>query len=66
MTNARTANLITNNVKKTDHGPVVNLVTSTPVLPDGYMQPQTVAPMTNLMEPAVLTTLQKVVHITML
>ena len=39
--NARTANLITNNVKKTDHVPVANLVTSIPVLRDGCMQLQT-------------------------
>ena len=39
--NARTANLITNNVKKTGRGLVANLVMSTPVLPDACMQPQT-------------------------
>ena len=39
--NARTVNLITKAVKKTDRGPVVNLVMSIPVLRDGCMQPQT-------------------------
>ena len=51
--NARTVNLITNNVRKTDRGLVVNLVMSIPVLPDGCMQRQTVVLMTILMANAV-------------
>ena len=39
--NARTANLITSNVKRTDRGLVAKLVTSTPVLRGGCMQHQT-------------------------
>ena len=46
--NVRTANLITNNVKRTGRGLVVNLVTSTPVLRGVCMQLQTVVLMTNL------------------
>ena len=39
--NARTANLITNNVKRTGRGLVQNQVMSTPVLRGGCMQHQT-------------------------
>ena len=46
--NARTANLITKAVKKTDHVPVANPVMSTPVLRDACMQRQTVVLMTIL------------------
>ena len=46
--NVLTANLITNNVKKTGRGLVANLVTSTPVLRGGCMQPQTGVLMTIL------------------
>ena len=52
--NARTANLITKAVKKTDHVPVANPVMSTPVLRDGCMQLQTVVLMIILMVNAVL------------
>ena len=52
--NARTANLITNNVKKTGRGLVANLVTSIPVLPDACMQHQTGVLMTILTVNAVL------------
>ena len=51
--NVRTANLITNNVRKTDRGLVVNLVMSIPVLPDDCMQRQTGVLMTILTENAV-------------
>ena len=52
--NARTANLITNNVKKTGRVPVANLVTSTLVLRDDCTKAQTVVLMTILTVNAVL------------
>ena len=52
--NARTANLITKAVKKTDRGLVAKLVMSTPVLRGGCMQRQTVVLMTILTANAVL------------
>ena len=52
--NARTANLITNNVKRTGRGLVQKQVMSTPVLPDACMQPQTGVLMTILTVNAVL------------
>ena len=52
--NARTANLITNNVKKTDHVPVQNQVMSTLVLRDDCTKAQTVVLMTILTVNAVL------------
>ena len=60
--NARTASLITNNVKKIGRVPVVKLVTSTPVLRGGYMQHQTVVLMTILMANAAMTLNLKVVR----
>ena len=51
--NARTANLITNNVKRTGRGLVQNQVMSTPVLRGGCMQHQTGVLMTILMANAV-------------
>ena len=51
--NVQTVNLIINNVKKTDHVPVVNKVMSIPVLRGGCMQLQTVVLMTILTANAV-------------
>ena len=58
----RTASLITNNVKKTDHVLVGKRGMSTPVLRGDYMRGQTVAGGTVLSASAVPLRLRPVVH----
>ena len=53
MTNARTASLITKDVKKTDLVPVGNQDMSIPVLRGGFMPQQTAVLMTSLTASAV-------------
>ena len=63
MINARTANLITRDVKKTARELVVRAAMSTPVLRDGFMQHQTAVRGIILMVNAVLLLRRQVVRL---